>query len=455
MFNQSLNAGIDEDYDTDLDVVPQIVETIGTGAPPEIEEEAEVIATMEARIEDLMTLRAEISTQRGMSQALAIEGLRIMPEFGGGAPVSFYTLRPGRTRLAVASESIIGGIWSAIKSSLAALRRMIGKFLRWLTGGSDEGDLDGNLDKASAETEKNIAALVKVAEELLDAFKASRQGRYRSREGGSSANLSFDQIIDYVQGSSRNYFYGVQPGPQKLFLDLLHNGEYSRAIRAIGGLCEGLIVIIRQRANLLDSIVEKDFKKLDLAADMLPLMGDLEKLEKPLTVPFEGRTLTLDELNALLRDLRHGGDRKRERDRPGIDELYTAFSRIERQLTISDSIRSLRKLIPLMADMERHVGQLELIVEHLLTHVKSDEASGTLGPALMSVVAKLGKDVSDLGALVHSMLAYAAEIRLTARMAIRLAKDITQFIVENIIDESNAAPPEWVELAVKLERIRY
>lgn len=329
MFKQSMSAGLNagiDDYDTDLDVVPQIVETIGTGAPPELEEEAQTITAMEGRIEDLLVLRAEIRKQRGMSQALAIEGLRITPDFGDGAPVSFYSLRPGRTRLAIASESIISGIWDAIKSALAALRRMIGKTIRWIKGGSDEEEKDVSLDEAASETEKHIASLVKVAEELLDAHKASRQGRYRSRDGSGPTQLSFEQIVEYVQGSSRNYFYGDQPGPEKLFLDLLHNGEYSQAISAIGGLIEGLAVIIRQRVNLLDSIVGKDFKKSTSAIDVRVALHDLNDLAKPLAVQFEGRTLTLDELNALLRDLRHGGDRKRDRDRPAIAELYTAFS---------------------------------------------------------------------------------------------------------------------------------
>ncbi|MBB5409397.1 hypothetical protein HDG34_003338 [Paraburkholderia sp. HC6.4b] len=458
MFNQSMNAGLNagvDDYDTDLEVVPQIVETIGTGAPPELEEETEAITAMEERIEDLLVLRAEIRKQRGMSQALAIEGLRITPDFGDGAPMSFYSLQPGRTRLALASESIVSGIWDAIKSALAALRRMIGKTIRWIKGGSDEEEKDVSLDEAASETEKNIAALVKVAEELLDALKASHQGRYRSRDGGGPAQLSFEQIVEYVQGTSRNYFYGDQPGPEKLFLDLLHNGEYSQAISAIGGLVEGLAVIIRQRVNLLDSIVEKDFRESASAIDVHVVLHDLSELEKPLIVQFEGRSLTLDELNALLRDLRHGGDRKRERDRPAIDELYTAFSRIQRQLNISESIRSLRKLTPLMASMDSHVGALETTVTQLLFHLGSDEVTEMLCPALLSAVAKLGRDVSDLGVLVHNVLSYAAGIRLTAQMAIRLAKDITHFIVENIVDETGKAPVEWMELGARLERIRY
>lgn len=107
-----------------------------------------------------------------------------------------------------------------------------------------------------------------------------------------------------------------------------------------------------------------------------------------------------------------------------------------------------------MTAMDSHVGELEMTVTNILFHLESDEITEMLCPALLSVVAKLGRDVSDLGVLVHSVLSYAAGIRLTARMAIRLAKDITHFIVENIVDENNEAPAEWVELLSKLERIR-
>lgn len=453
MFNQSLNAGIDDDYDTDLDVVPQIVETIGTGAPPELEEEAQAISAMEARVEDLLVLRAEIVNQHGMSQALAIEGLRIMPEFGDGAPVSYYSLRPGRTRLAVANESIIGGIWASIKSALAALRRMIGKFIAWVTGRSADGDKGENLDEAASATDKSIASLVKAAEEMIDVMKTYRKGTYRNREGGGPASLSFEQVFDYVQGSARNYFYGDQAGVEKLYLDLLGDGEYSKAMRTVGALCEGLIVILKQRVNLLESIVEKDLRKPDLFAHGNLVAGELADLEKPLTVSFEGHERTLDELNVLLRDLKAGSGARHESKKLDVGELYTAFSRIERRINISESIRSLRKLMPLMTTMEAHIVELETTAVHLFAHENDDGEGAMVGSALISATVKLGKDVSDLGVLAHGVLSYAAEIRLTAKMAIRLARDVAGFIVENIVDENNEAPAEWVTLMAKLQRI--
>ena len=283
MFNQSLNAGVDDDYDTDLDVVPQIVETVGTGAPPEFAEEAQTISAMEARVEDLLVLRAEIRKQRGMSQAIAIEGLRIMPEFGDGAPVSFYSLRPGMTRLVIANESIIRGIWEAIRTALAALRNMIRRFLNWLRGGaSDSEDADG-LDEAAAKTEKNIAALVKTAEELVSVLGTYRKGAYRSREGGGPANLSFEQVFDYVKGNARDYFYGDRPGPEKLYLDLLHDGGYSKAMGATGELCEGLTVILKQRVALLDSIIEKDLRGPAFSGEKAAALEHLRKLDEPFT----------------------------------------------------------------------------------------------------------------------------------------------------------------------------
>ncbi|WP_233874746.1 hypothetical protein [Paraburkholderia adhaesiva] len=452
MFNQGLNAGIDDDYDTDLDLVPQIVETIGTGAPPEYEEEAQTISAMEARIEDLLVLRAQIHHQRGMSQALAIEGLRIMPEFGEGAPASFYSLQPGATRLAIASESIIRGIWEAIKTAIAALRAMIRKFINWLRGGT--ADDAGGLDEAAARTEKNIDALVKVAHELLDVLRAYRKGTYRSRDGEGPAHLTFDQVFDYVRGNARDYFYGAQPGPEKLYLDLLHGGEYSKAMGETGSLCEGLAVIVKQRVALLDAILEKDFQRPAFSGDKMAGLASLKKLEEPLTVTFGHQELTLGELNAELRDLRHAGDAKHDHDRLEIDDLYTAFSRVGERLTISDSIRSLKKLTPLMAAMEQHLAELERLVGQLPADEAPDDASAVIGPGLRSAIVKLGRDMNDLGVLVQSVLSYAAEIRLTAQMAIRLAKDVARFIVENIVDESNKALPQWITLHAKLERIR-
>jgi hypothetical protein len=457
MFNQSLNAGIDDDYDTDLDVVPQIVETIGTGTPPELEEETQTISTMESRIDDLLVLRAEICYQRGMSQALAIEGLRIMPEFGEGAPMNFYSLRPGRTRLAIANESIIRGIWEAIRTAISALRNMLRKLLNWLRGGGS-ADAEG-LDEAATETEKNIAELVKTAEELIDVLKAYRKGVYRSRDGGGPANLTFDQVFDYVQGNARDYFYGARPGPEKLYLDLLHDGGYSKAMRAAGDLCEGLTVILKQRVALLDSIISKDFRGQAFSGEKAAALGHLRKLDEPLTVTFDHRTLTLDEYNAMLRDLRHGGDKRRENGRGEhgrleIADLYTAFSRLGKRLTISDAIRSLRKLTPLMTAMEQHLAELEKLIGQLPADDAPGSASAVFGPGLRSAILKLGKDVSDLAVLVHGVMSYAAEIRLTAKMAIRLARDVARFVVENIVDESTDAPAEWVKLRKTLEHIQ-
>ena len=137
-----------------------------------------------------------------------------------------------------------------------------------------------------------------------------------------------------------------------------------------------------------------------------------------------------------------------------IADLYTAFSRIEKRINISDSIRSLRKLTPLMTAMEHHLAELERLVGQLPADDEPGGASAVIGPGLRGAILKLGKDVSDLGVLVHGVLSYAAEIRLTAQMAIRLAKDVARFVVENIVDGNNEAPAEWVELLAKLERIR-
>jgi hypothetical protein len=86
---------------------------------PKLNEEPAEPAT-ESIYNDLSYLRTDLLNQRGMSQKIATEALAVMPHFGKGLPVNFYSRHPSPTGYKAALEEIEDGMQSDLLSHIAA-----------------------------------------------------------------------------------------------------------------------------------------------------------------------------------------------------------------------------------------------------------------------------------------------------------------------------------------------
>jgi hypothetical protein len=119
---ESLNAGAllpDEP-------IPDVLTNTVAGEPA-------VVLEMLAKLEDtpavatesfsrpLQYLRQDLLAQRGMNQRIALEALQILPNFGQGRPVNYYSRLPSATGYTMALEEIDAGLKSDLLGQLASL----------------------------------------------------------------------------------------------------------------------------------------------------------------------------------------------------------------------------------------------------------------------------------------------------------------------------------------------
>jgi hypothetical protein len=118
--DQSLNAGallpdepiadtLTNEVAGDADVILEML--------PKLNQEP--TAATESIFNDLRYLRSDLVTQRGMSQRIATEAIALLPNFGKGRPVNFYSRHPSPTGLKMAQEEIEAGMQSDLLAQIA------------------------------------------------------------------------------------------------------------------------------------------------------------------------------------------------------------------------------------------------------------------------------------------------------------------------------------------------
>lgn len=120
--DQSLNAGAMLPDEPIPDVLTNEVEAdaaVVMDMLPKLNAEPAVPAN-ESIFNALGYLRSDLTNQRGMSQSIATEAIALLPNFGQGRPVNFYSRHPSPTGYKMALEEIDAGMQSDLAAQLAA-----------------------------------------------------------------------------------------------------------------------------------------------------------------------------------------------------------------------------------------------------------------------------------------------------------------------------------------------
>lgn len=278
-------------------------------------EEHDAHVALENRITNLLYLAESITKTSGMNQTFALEAMDLLPGFGGDTPIGYYSKDTSATRYKVSLEELNKGVWGLIVSACKALVDMIVKFIKWMFGsdGKDTKVAD-NMEKVTHSLEENsklIEDLAKLyAEKANEANLTDDKTKEENATKAATESLSIatedilrrfshklprniDELIkDFIEYEGKDSELAkVLRVEDPLLNDLLHSGEYAKAIKSVGRI----ISVIPAKAK--ESVAEYLKMTEEVRSNVSKIHEQSgEKVKKdPITVDMfgNGKTVTI------------------------------------------------------------------------------------------------------------------------------------------------------------------
>lgn len=453
MFNQRLNSALD--YDEDWDLMPQIVETVGTGVAPDVLEDLDGLPALEARIEDLTLLRDTLLQTKGMTQQFALEAQRLLPEFDGKRPLGYYTQAPSRTRYNVALEELSAGVWSLIAAGIAALVAAIIKFFKWITS-SRSGAKDP--EEAVKDTASDLAEAKKLLErcqKLVDEGASSTSGQYiYLKDSPTKEVFSLDKAISQL--------FKDNPHDQRIarflqtkdpfFHDLVYRGEYSMEMAGLSHLFSNLQVVLRQRLGALEAVSHLNLTDDSDTAGAASARA-LEVLGEPMRVRFKEVEQTLPEIKDQIYRLAHETSVMEVEAPLSFDQLFhvmkDAFSRTE----VTDSLTQLETTMPLLEKLQGELQRLQVALGTYDRDSQKGERSMMFGQALRTAVFVLGQDVAATLTITGELMSYQNRMLHMASSAAGFATAIAKRLATSGVNQDGGELARWRSVGAELAQV--
>lgn len=452
MYNQRLDETLD--YDTDWELVPQIVETIGTGAAPDVSEELDEFVSLEARIEDLLVLRESIVETHGMSQGFALEAQRLMPEFDNKNPLGFYTVAPSATRYAVAIEELSAGIWSLIAAGIAAVIALIVKFMKWLGKGKEE-EAEERV-KNAAEKLDDAKKLLAECDRLIQEGQEAIRGKHiymddsRRDEHGSLDQLVRSYMLSSTHGKRIQEFLETK---DPYFHDLINHGPYTKEMAGLAVVFKSLQLILRQRLNALEAVGRMDLADDSLTSNMANVKM-LETLKDHVQVSYNGKESTLQEIKTSVDMVTREVANQQVSGDLSFDHLFGSMAQALTNSAVTVSLQELTTLTPMIDQMRHKLQALEAKAGSYKSDGSQGKHSTLVGTDLRHAIFVLGTDLSALQGITSEVMQYQHRILFLSSNAASFAEAMAELIGRSARAEDGTHLEKWKEIAYKLKEKR-
>jgi hypothetical protein len=452
MYNQRLNDALD--FDQDWELAPQIVETVGTGVAPDVLEDLDGLAALEARIEDLTVLREALLETKGMNQQFALEAQRILPEFDGQRPIGYYTSAPSATRYNVALEELSAGIWSLIAAGIAAVIYAIVKFFKWLMG-SKEAKSAAEAVKDNATQLEEVQKLLKKCETLVDEGIASTSGQYIYLSDKPGREIfSLDKAIEALFKDNphdmriSHFLRSKDP----FFHDLVHRGPYSTEMAQLGTFFKDMQVILRQRLSALQAVSRLNLTDESTTADAANLRA-LDTLGEPMVVRFKSSDQTLADIKSQIFSLAHETSVQEVEAPLSFDHLFHVMSEAFNRADVVESLQSLQTTMPLLENMKDELVRLESTLGSYTRDGQKGEHSTMIGSALRQAVFVLGQDIGSMITITGELLSFQNRLMYMASSAAGFATAIAIRLSRAGRNQDGGELARWRAVGAELEDV--
>jgi hypothetical protein len=448
MWNQRLDESLD--FDADWELVPQIVETVGTGAAPDHSEELDAFVSLESRIEDLLVLRESILETSGMSQSFALEAQRLWPEFDNKNPIGFYTVAPSATRYAVAIEELSSGIWTLIAAGIAAVIALIVKFMKWLGKGKEEDAVEET--RTTMEKLEDAKRLLAECDRLIAEGREQITGKHvymddeRRQEHNTLDQLVRSYMADETHGKRIKEFLQTK---DPFFHDLINHGPYTKEMAGMAVVFKSLQLILRQRLNALEAVSQLDLTEDSLTSNMTNVKT-LAALKDPVQVSYQGKEHTLQEIKTSVSMVTREVESQQVSGDLSFDHLFGSMAQALSNSEVTVALKELTTLTPMIDQMRHKLQALEAKAGSFKTDGSPGKHTTMIGTDLRHAIFVLGTDLSALQALTAEVMQYQHRILFLSNNAASFAESVAQKIASSARTEDGAHLDKFREIARKL-----
>lgn len=431
MADFSINAGLDDDDERELADLESrtptlqndvIVNTTEVRDLPRVDYETKQIAAANDALESLLFVVEDIVKATGMSQTIATEALKYMPDFDGNRPLGYYSRSPTATRLNASLESISSGVWALIAAGIAAAGIMIYKILRWLMGLKSSSSATGNtsaltkeITKKAKEDEKNATVVEKGLNKLSDQCDridtAISEGvDVKAPEGHvyspNNMEMLTRMVLDGDPGNndSSEFLEGRNP----FFFDVVTGGPYTAMVSSILPAVESIQQILAVKIDIIKTIISDS---ADGTSDSVPMVASnqLRDLVLPLSLNVAGKESTLANLSTALANQRENtGLTKPNSPLPLISVIKSTAAIFES----GHNVQRIIELTNLTADTLGNMDELLVSLKAAVAaagNVHSEVAPDALirnGTNLRLAIETIQHDILDLATLLKQFEHY-------------------------------------------------
>lgn len=451
MYNQRLDET--QEYDWLQELAPQIVETVGTGVAPDMSEDLELFASLEARIDELAALREALLSQKGMSQQFALEAQRLLPDFDGKRPVGFYTQEPSATRYAIAVEELSNGVWAMIAAGIAAVIYAIVKFFKWISGGKEEAN-EGSVKDRAAQM-KEVQELLKKCDELVKEGNRSIHGQYIYLKGGEKKEVfSLDTAIEHLfkEGVHNKRMLAFLKTKDPFFHDLVNQGPYSQQMAEFGKLFKEIQIVLRQRLKVLESVSHLDMTE-ESATTRMANMRALDQLKEQTSIVFGGHSQTLQEIRQHLTQLSHEAASAEVEGKLSFDQLFRSMTEAFQRSDVTQALEELATTMPLLEQLKEELQRLEQKAGGYASDGKKTGHSTRIGSELRHAIFVLGQDVAGLTGITAELMGYQSRLFYLADNAANFATVVAEKLGAQGMNGNGGYLTTWKGVGIDLDRI--
>lgn len=456
---QSLNAGneLDDDEPT-LKNENFFVTPIVPGQVPELRTDVDLIVAIESQLTDLIYLFKDVVKSKGMNQTFALEAEKLVPGFGGGLPVGYYTEGLSATRYAVAMEEMSKGIWALIGAAIAAALAVIVKIYSYFSGKKrgEEGDASSAVESIHAHMRAaadDIGALDETASIVQEADRLLAHANIvLKNEHGHEYNCdSFQAIINNVFSDEERY------GRAKKFLntrdpilhDIINNGAYSQASTEIGNKLSLANAAIIAKMDLIDQAIRSDLGSSSSSSE-LKNTRILTVAEKPLELVIGGRTMSLRETADHLKTIRAELAEKDVSHPITFDRLFTTMAHAYQSRSVDRLLHQLSTSVTAAEQMQKRLEKMQSISRTLAVDGTPGATTQGVGEHLRQVLFTTARDVAGLGMLASEINYYASNLDHLAREALGFATEVVRKTTSEMRRNKQEVPEGWLKVMDRL-----
>lgn len=406
--------------------------------------EVNTVMALEGRVKDLFYLLDDLRATSGINQDMAMEAERLSPGFLS-VPVQYYTITPSVTRYKEALESIAGTIWGLIISAIESIGNIILKVYNWFKG--DTGTRIENQQEFLSTARRCIDKVNEKKDKVQQIISATKY-EFHKKDGNVFRCICMQDIVDNMFDNKSRYqkTLALLDGKNPLYYDILTNGSYTSNLMLTVNDSFGMLGIIEQKIELLNSVIKKDINSSAIAEYTVSKQL-VDKAAKEFTVKINGDKFPLKEALCKLDVIRKETEQSSSSKKLFFDEIYSKLSELLNGSKISDEIKGLDKLLnECFYIRENKLSKLESFIKNINIDSSNNSLIELLGKPLREAIFQITDELNSLILLITTAQRFYSDLNYLINECVGIATEVFIKVAEAIGHGDQKVPDELKEI---------